>query len=66
MYLGHLLFLTGLALTLQSAAAALIAAVSAVWFHFRVRRDEARLRERFGPAYISYQERVKRWLPGIF
>jgi protein-S-isoprenylcysteine O-methyltransferase Ste14 len=66
MYLGHLIFLIGLALTLQSALAGLIAAASAVWFHFRVRRDEARLRERFGPAYISYQQGVKRWLPGIF
>jgi protein-S-isoprenylcysteine O-methyltransferase Ste14 len=65
MYLGHLIFLIGLALTLKSVLAALIAAASAVWFHFRVRRDENRLRERFGQAYIGYQERVKRWLPGI-
>jgi predicted outer membrane lipoprotein len=66
MYLGHLIFLTGLALTLQSLLAAAIAIVNAVWFHWRVRRDEARLHERFGPAYIDYQERVKRWLPGMF
>lgn len=66
MYLGHIIFLAGLALTLQSALGALIAAASAVWFHFRVLRDEKRLRERFGQAYIDYQERVKRWLPGIF
>jgi protein-S-isoprenylcysteine O-methyltransferase Ste14 len=66
MYLGHIIFLTGLALTLQSLLAAAIAAASVVWFHWRVRRDEARLRERFGPQYVAYQERVKRWLPGIF
>jgi len=66
MYLGHIIFLIGLALTLQSVLAGLIALASAVWFHFRVLRDEARLRECFGPAYIDYQERVKRWLPGIF
>lgn len=66
MYLGHIVFLAGLALTLQSLLGAAIALAAAVWFHFRVRRDEARLRERFGPAYIAYQERVKRWLPGIF
>jgi hypothetical protein len=66
MYLGHMIFLVGLALTLKSVLAALIAAACGIWFHFRVRRDERRLRERFGQAYIGYQERVKRWLPGIF
>jgi protein-S-isoprenylcysteine O-methyltransferase Ste14 len=65
MYLGHMIFLVGLALTLKSVLGALIAVASAVWFQFRVRRDEKRLRERFGQAYIGYQERVKRWLPGI-
>ena len=66
MYLGHLIFLIGLALTLKSVLAALITVATGVWFYFRVRRDENRLRERFGQAYIGYQERVKRWLPGIF
>lgn len=66
MYLGHIIFLIGLALTLQSLAAALLAAASMVWFHLRVLRDEKRLRERFGQAYVDYRKQVKRWLPGMF
>jgi protein-S-isoprenylcysteine O-methyltransferase Ste14 len=65
MYLGHLIFLIGLSLTFESVLGGLIAAASAVWFQVRVRRDEKRLRERFGQAYLDYHGRVKRWLPGI-
>jgi protein-S-isoprenylcysteine O-methyltransferase Ste14 len=31
-----------------------------------VRRDEERLAERFGPAYLEYRARVKRWIPALF
>ena len=65
MYLGHILFLLGLTLTLQSWFAALITAATAVWFHFRVRRDEKRLRERFGEPYEEYSARVRRWIPRL-
>jgi len=65
MYLGHLIFLAGLALTLHSALAALIAVASAVFFHLRVRKDERRLSERFGAGYAAYCMRVKRWIPGV-
>jgi protein-S-isoprenylcysteine O-methyltransferase Ste14 len=50
MYLGHIIFLLALALSLQSWLAAAIAAATAVWFQLRVRRDERRLGERFGEA----------------
>ena len=66
MYLGHIIFLLGLTLTFRSVLAGLIAIASAVWFHFRVRRDEARLRERFGQSYVEYSARVARWVPGLF
>lgn len=66
MYLGHIIFLLGLTLILQSALAALITAATAAWFQFRVRRDERRLRERFGQPYVDYAARVKRWIPGLF
>jgi Phospholipid methyltransferase len=66
MYLGHIVFLLGLTLTLQSTFGALITAATAVWFRFRVRRDETRLRERFGQPYQEYSARVKRWVPGLF
>src|SRR5438067_7187334 len=66
MYLGHMIFLVGLTLSLQSALAAAITGWTIVWFQFRVRRDERRLAERFGPAYLDYKARVRRWIPGLF
>lgn len=66
MYLGHLIFLTGLTLTLQSWLAGLITIAVTVWFHLRVRDDEIKLIERLGPPYVDYIRSVKRWIPGLF
>ncbi|MGH7829567.1 MAG: methyltransferase family protein [Candidatus Binatia bacterium] len=66
MYLGHVIFLCGLALSLQSLFAALIAVVTAAWFHSRVLADERRLVKLLGQPYVEYLSRVKRWLPGLF
>lgn len=66
MYLGHLIFLLGIALVLGSWIAALVFAAHAFWFDRRVREDEARLEERFGAGYTEYRHRVKRWIPGIY
>ncbi len=66
MYLGHLIFFAGLALTLASWPAALVFAFHAVWFDRRVRGDEFRLALLFGEPYRDYHARVKRWVPGIF
>jgi protein-S-isoprenylcysteine O-methyltransferase Ste14 len=63
MYLGHLVFLSGLALVTRSPLAGLLVAAHVPWFARRVARDEQRLRERFGPAYDEYCQRVPRWLP---
>jgi protein-S-isoprenylcysteine O-methyltransferase Ste14 len=63
MYLGHLVFLAGLAMVTRSPLAALIAAAHVPWFAARVRRDELRLRERFGAPYEAYCARVPRWVP---
>ena len=63
MYLGHLIFLLGMALTIQSPLALLFLVFSAAWFHRRVARDENRLRELFGADYEAYAARVKRWIP---
>ena len=65
MYLGHLIFFAGIALTLGSWIAAAVFAFHAFWFDRRVREDEARLAERFGAAYDDYRRRAKRWIPGI-
>lgn len=61
MYAGHLIFLAGLAVASGSpiAVAALVGHVP--WFVRRVRRDEERLRARFGAAYDDYAARVPRW-----
>jgi len=66
MYLGHLIFMLGLAITFWSWFALLLLAARAVWFHVRVLRDEERLASRFGDGYAAYRRQVKRWLPGIF
>ena len=65
MYLGHLIFLAGLALALESWLGAALFAFHAVWFHRRVRDDEARLGRFFGEPYHDYCRRVKRWIPGV-
>jgi protein-S-isoprenylcysteine O-methyltransferase Ste14 len=66
MYLGHLIFLAGLALSLRSWLGALVALGTAAWLQFRVRRDERRLAQRFGKPYMQYCSRVKRWIPAVF
>ncbi len=66
MYLGHLIFLAGLALALASWLGAAVLALHAFWFDRRVRDDEARLAGRFGDPYRDYCRRVKRWIPGVY
>ena len=66
MYLGHVIFLAGLALSLRSWVGAALALGTAVWMQFRVRRDELRLAQRFGEPYMKYCSRVKRWIPAVF
>jgi protein-S-isoprenylcysteine O-methyltransferase Ste14 len=65
MYLAHIIFMLGLALTLRSVVALAILVLRAIWFHRRVLADEARLTARFGPEYTDYTSRVKRWVPGV-
>ncbi len=66
MYLGHMIFLLGLALTLRSWLAGIILLVNIPWFHVRALRDEKRLRERFGQPYEEYLAKVSRWVPGLW
>jgi protein-S-isoprenylcysteine O-methyltransferase Ste14 len=65
MYLGHLLFLAGLAVFFWSWFALMLLVVRAAWFHRRVLHDEARLESIFGDKYRTYRARVKRWIPGV-
>ena len=66
MYLGHLIFLIGLTLTLKSWLAAMITAGVAIWFHRRVLGDEKELAQTLGQPYVEYMQSVKRWIPGLF
>jgi protein-S-isoprenylcysteine O-methyltransferase Ste14 len=66
MYLGHIIFLAGLALTLKSWLATLIMLLVATWFHLRVLADERNLARHLGAPYVAYTKRVKRWVPGLF
>jgi hypothetical protein len=63
MYLGHLIFLLGLALTTRSSLAVGLLAGNVLWFDARVQADEARLLTHFGEPYRIYLTRVPRWLP---
>jgi protein-S-isoprenylcysteine O-methyltransferase Ste14 len=65
MYLGHLVFMLGLAVTFWSWFALILLAARAIWFQRRVLHDEARLAALFGADYDAYRTRVKRWLPGV-
>jgi len=65
MYLGHLIFMLGLAFVFKSWLAAALLAFHIVWFNYRVIYDETQLEARFGDSYRDYRARVKRWIPGI-
>ncbi len=65
MYLGHLIFIAGLAITFRSLPAVALLAFNMVWFNRRVLKDERRLEEIFGAEYDGYKARVKRWIPGM-
>ena len=65
MYLGHLIFLAGLAVLFWSPFAVILLVLRAFWFHRRVLRDERRLEKIFGEPYTAYRRRVKRWIPGV-
>jgi protein-S-isoprenylcysteine O-methyltransferase Ste14 len=66
MYLGHLVFMLGLAVTFWSWFALALFAVLLPWYHRRVLQDEAGMHARFGAQYEEYRARVKRWLPWLF
>jgi protein-S-isoprenylcysteine O-methyltransferase Ste14 len=65
MYLGHIIFLVGLTLTLKSWFAALVTIGSALWFHTRVIGDEKKLMQTLGQPYVDYLSSVRRWIPGL-
>lgn len=65
-YLGHLIFILGLFLTLQSWLTFGVLVVLGGWYEFRVREDEQHLSKIFGDVYSSYKSQTKRWIPYIY
>jgi protein-S-isoprenylcysteine O-methyltransferase Ste14 len=65
MYLGHLIFLSGLALVLRSPGFGVLLGWHLQWFDDRAAEDERRLEEIFGATYAGYRETVPRWAPGL-
>jgi protein-S-isoprenylcysteine O-methyltransferase Ste14 len=65
MYLGHLIFLLGLALTFRSWFGLALFLVHIPWFNGRILRDEVRLKRIFGDDYARYLRRTRRWIPAI-
>jgi protein-S-isoprenylcysteine O-methyltransferase Ste14 len=55
----------GWALVWQSWPALLVAAMLIPFFHAKARREERWLREKF-PEYAAYEQRVRRFIPGIY
>jgi len=66
MYLGNIIFVGGLALTLNSWLTYAVLVVLCVWYDVRVREDERRLSELFGEAYEQYLTKTQRWIPYIY
>ncbi len=65
MYMGHLIFLTGLTLATRSPVSLAVTAGLVHWFDERARTDHRRLIAIFGEPYREYAARVPRWLPGL-
>ncbi len=65
MYMGHLVFLTGLTLVTRSPLSLAVTAGLVHWFDERARHDHSRLFGFFGEPYREYAQRVPRWLPGL-
>lgn len=66
MYLGHLIFLTGLTLTTRSRAAGIATLALIPWFDAHAASDEGQLLDLFGEEYAAYRDAVPRWLPSPF
>jgi protein-S-isoprenylcysteine O-methyltransferase Ste14 len=62
MYLGHMVWMTGLVLVTRSPLAILVAAIRIPWYDARAAEDEERLEKKFGAEYAAYRDRVPRWV----
>jgi protein-S-isoprenylcysteine O-methyltransferase Ste14 len=61
MYLGHLIFMAGLAVTFRSVPAFALLIFHIWWFHQRVVEDEKHMTTLFGSSFSDYARKVRRW-----
>ena len=61
MYLGHLVFMAGLAVMFRSWPAVALLVFHLWWFNRRVVADEAHMEALFGDDFRAYCARVRRW-----
>ena len=62
MYVAWTFFYLGLLLLLDSGWLLVLIPILALWVHWESGKEEHRLVESFGPAYIQYQDKVRRYL----
>jgi protein-S-isoprenylcysteine O-methyltransferase Ste14 len=62
MYLGHLIYLLGLSLTLRSWLGAVITIAVALWFRRRVIVRRKKLATGLGKPYLEHMKKVPRWI----
>lgn len=61
-FLGMIIMLVGLLLTVPTAATLVVTLLGIVLIHIQVRLEEIFLHEKYGDAYLNYQKRVRRWI----
>jgi protein-S-isoprenylcysteine O-methyltransferase Ste14 len=63
MYFGFLLVLAGWAVYLSNAAAAALLVAFVVYMNqYQIKPEERALLAKFGPAFVQYTSRVRRWV----
>jgi protein-S-isoprenylcysteine O-methyltransferase Ste14 len=62
MYMAWTFFYLGLLLLLDSGWLLVLIPILALWVHWETGREESRLIESFGPTYVQYQDKVRRYL----
>ena len=62
MYVAWTFVYVGLLLLLDSGWLLVLVPILALWVHWESGREEQRLTESFGPAYVQYQDKVRRYL----